>query len=194
MNEVMTTTARMNVTSACQLALYKVLIKAQLHGQSSMPYQLGLSASTYKELIATINDHALTALNKRWVNNASTLQLERSNTVTELVNMRDAERTDIINLLKKHRNTTLNFSEVASTIIATACLNSAHLWKSLGFDNRRDLTTWMKINFPDFAAGNNNMRWKRYIYLQLCQQGGDYVCRAPSCDECSSFKECFLPE
>lgn len=167
------------------------LIKAQLTGHSSMPYQLGLSNEEYKNLLADLNDQELFMLDQKWQNAPST-QTERSDILLELVHLRKSERDDIVSLLVKYRNQTIPHSSSAATIIATGCLSAAHLWNSLGFSCRTDLSDWIKLYFPYLATINNNMRWKRFFYLQLCKQGGDYVCRAPTCSACSSFDECFL--
>ena len=172
----------------------KVVITSQLTGKSSLPYQLGLSTNDYQRLLVDLADESINALDKNWYQTAQGTQIERSKLVLELMKIRKEERDDLINLLASYRDKSIPFSDSAAIIIATACLNSSHLWKSLAFERRDELTDWIKLNFPLLAEKNKQMRWKRFFYLQLCKQGGDYICRAPSCGECSSFNECFLPE
>ncbi|MFM8444786.1 MAG: nitrogen fixation protein NifQ, partial [Methylococcus sp.] len=33
--------------------------------------------------------------------------------------------------------------------------------------------------------------WKKFLYKQLCEAEGIYVCRAPSCGECVDYADCF---
>ena len=172
----------------------KIVIRAQLTGTSSLPYKLGLSTTDYQRLLISLDDTSIVALDDNWHNKAPAIQVERSKLLTELMNIRNEERNDLITLLINHRDNNQLLSDVAATIIATACLNSSHLWRSLAFNERSELTDWIRLNFPKLAEKNKQMRWKRFFYLQLCKQGGDYICRAPSCGECSSFTECFLPD
>ncbi|WP_280806688.1 nitrogen fixation protein NifQ [Vibrio mytili] len=34
----------------------------------------------------------------------------------------------------------------------------------------------------------------RFLYRQLYESRGDYVWRSPSCETCSSYRECFQTE
>ena len=57
-----------------------------------------------------------------------------------------------------------------------------HLWQDLGLPARGELTALMRRNFPTLAARNvKDMKWKRFLYKQLCEAEGIYTCRAPSC-------------
>ncbi len=38
------------------------------------------------------------------------------------------------------------------------------------------------------------MKWKKFIYKQLCITEGIYTCRAPSCEVCADYADCFGPE
>jgi nitrogen fixation protein NifQ len=38
------------------------------------------------------------------------------------------------------------------------------------------------------------MKWKKFLYRQLCLEEGIYVCRAPSCDVCRDYDLCFARE
>jgi nitrogen fixation protein NifQ len=80
-------------------------------------------------------------------------------------------------------------------IVATACLGSDHLWQDLGLWCRDDLSRLMQRNFPALAAKNvHNMKWKKFLYKQLCGAEGIYVCRAPSCEVCADYQSCFGSE
>jgi nitrogen fixation protein NifQ len=78
-------------------------------------------------------------------------------------------------------------------LLAYGCLGAAHLWRDLGLQNRAQLRVLIGRFFPAMIELNvGDMRWKRFLYRQLCELGGDYVCRAPSCSQCSSYTECFV--
>lgn len=106
-----------------------------------------------------------------------------------------AERQDLIDLMVEHR-AGLDPSELwVATIVAVACMGSDHLWQDLGLWSRGDLTRLMADNFPQLAGKNvKNMKWKKFLYKQLCQREGVYVCRAPSCEVCADYAVCFGPE
>lgn len=182
-----------------ELSFYHTLISAQLSGVSSLPYALGLSLENYQALLVLLSNQesgqALIEKDRLWhaTSDQSVIKQNKSNVLNELIGLRQNEKEDVVQLLLKHKSHKLHFTDMAATVIATACLSPAHLWKSLGFETRGMLSEWIAFNFPALHAKNNKgMRWKRFFYLQLCQQGGDYVCRAPSCEECSSFSDCFL--
>lgn len=80
-------------------------------------------------------------------------------------------------------------------IVVAACAGRDHLWQDLGLFSRPSLSQLMQINFPTLAALNTgDMKWKKFIYKQLCSREGIYVCPAPSCSVCADFSRCFAPE
>lgn len=80
-------------------------------------------------------------------------------------------------------------------IVVAACAGRDHLWQDLGLSSRHRLSQLMQINFPTLAALNTgDMKWKKFIYKQLCSREGVYVCPAPSCSVCADFSRCFAPE
>ena len=53
----------------------------------------------------------------------------------------------------------------------------------------------MWVNFPGLARANSgDMKWKKFLYRQLCSSEGIYVCPAPSCGVCKDYAKCFGPE
>lgn len=85
-------------------------------------------------------------------------------------------------------------SWIASIIIA-GCAGRHHLWHDLGLFSRADLTAMIAGNFPELAARNErDMKWKKFIYKQLCEREGIIACPAPTCDACADFAICFAPE
>ncbi len=80
-------------------------------------------------------------------------------------------------------------------LLVAACLGDDHLWQDLGLWSRQDLSDLIAYNFPRVAASNTqDMKWKKFLYKQLCEAEGIYVCRAPSCDVCVDYPRCFGPE
>lgn len=174
---------------------FSTIIKAQLQGKSALPYQLGLTTKHYKSLLTALNDLEIKTLDQQWHCTTNTQQQQKSTLMTHLLAMRLEERDSLTALLTQHQARQSLLTHCAAIMVATACLNPLHLWQSLGFAKRADLGLWLALNFPKLTASNTKgMRWKRFFYLKLCEQGGDYVCRAPSCEECSSFAECFSAE
>lgn len=113
----------------------------------------------------------------------------------DLVVMREQELQELLQLLQQHINPQAHYQQLATTVIGYGCLGSQHLWKDLGLPERPRLSQLFAWYFPAlFQRNDRNMRWKRFLYKQLCERGGDYVCRAPSCEQCSTYAECFGPE
>jgi nitrogen fixation protein NifQ len=80
-------------------------------------------------------------------------------------------------------------------ILIAGCLGSDHLWQDLGLWERADLSKLMLQNFAPLAEKNNkDMKWKKFLYKQLCETEGIYTCRAPSCEVCKDYDVCFGPE
>ena len=82
-----------------------------------------------------------------------------------------------------------------TSILVAGCLGDDHLWQDLGLWSRQDLSALMAYNFPEIAAANtHDMKWKKFLYKQLCEAEGIYVCRAPSCAVCVDYSRCFGSE
>jgi len=105
------------------------------------------------------------------------------------------EREDLINLLTRYsKANTLEINWVIGIIVA-GCLGNDHLWQDLGLWSRSQLTALLHFNFPELAAKNSmDMKWKKFLYKQLCEEEGLYVCRAPSCNVCIDYAKCYGPE
>jgi nitrogen fixation protein NifQ len=79
--------------------------------------------------------------------------------------------------------------------IAARAAHPGHLWTAMGFFRRPELTAAIRRHLPSLAAANNRgMRWKRYLFKQICDQNGGTLCAAPNCDLCSDYPLCFAPE
>lgn len=105
------------------------------------------------------------------------------------------EREDLINLLTRYsKKNTLEINWVIGILVA-ACLGNDHLWQDLGLWSRAQLTALLKYNFPELAAKNTqDMKWKKFLYKQLCEEEGLFLCRAPSCNVCIDYPKCYGPE
>lgn len=108
---------------------------------------------------------------------------------------RRAEWDDLHGLLLESRAGRDASESWMAVIVATACMANDHLWQDLGLWTRNDLSRLMAENFPALSARNvHDMKWKRFLYKQLCDREGVYVCRAPSCQVCADYARCFGPE
>ena len=79
--------------------------------------------------------------------------------------------------------------------LGQASLGDNHLWQDLHLPSRRELSALMTRWFPELAARNDrDMKWKKFLYKQLCDKAQLPICRAPSCSVCSDYAHCFGPE
>ncbi|MDD4914406.1 MAG: nitrogen fixation protein NifQ [Methylococcales bacterium] len=105
------------------------------------------------------------------------------------------EKQDLELYLRRHAAGDGECIEWLIGLIVTACLGSNHLWQDLGLWSREDLSDMLGNNFPELKVLNGrNMKWKKFLYKQLCEAEGIYVCRAPSCEVCKDYVHCFGPE
>jgi nitrogen fixation protein NifQ len=105
------------------------------------------------------------------------------------------EKQDLEQLLRQFALVKTTETEWLISIIVAACLGSDHLWQDLGLWSRSELSALLNHNFPELAARNSkDMKWKKFLYKQLCEAEGLFVCRAPSCEVCKDYPVCFGPE
>ncbi|MCB6178324.1 nitrogen fixation protein NifQ [Rhodobacter sp. Har01] len=82
-----------------------------------------------------------------------------------------------------------------AAIIARRALEPRHLWEDLGLCDRPALTALIARHLPGLAAANTrNMRWKKFLYRQVCLDDGLSLCLSPICDDCPEWASCFAPE
>lgn len=162
---------------------WQPILESYQRGETALPLFMGLKQNGYDALLFAIGLESLPI--SRQVEEKRQLRLE-------LMNMRIGELQELEKLLLESLNPDITFGREMVTVLASACLGSQHLWRDLGMPERPRLTALFRDYFPSLHASNNkNMRWKRFLYRQLCENGGDYVCRSPSCEECASYAECF---
>jgi len=159
---------------------FAAMIATRAAGGGALPAWLGLELSEFRDLMAHhfpgVSPDVLSAIDAG----------------QPLTGARQDERDELIELMLTHRaNRTL--SEVwMARVVAAGCMASDHLWQDLGLWERPELTALMNRNFPTLAERNTkDMKWKRFLYKQLCEAEGIYVCRSPSCEVCVDYHVCF---
>jgi len=150
-------------------------------GESALPARLGLSRVDYRKLFFSHFPGV------QWHEDPAYMGVADYDHLPEC--------DDLIKLMLDAR-AGVDDSEVwLAEIIAAACMGMDHLWQDLGLFSRGELSELMRLNFPALAVRNDrDMKWKKFLYKQLCEQEGIYVCRAPSCDVCTDYEVCFSPE
>jgi nitrogen fixation protein NifQ len=157
------------------------IIASWCDGQSVLPDYLGLESDQFKQL----TDTYFQGCNfPEKAPSGSTLDFSRM-----------LEKVDLVNLLKLYcRPDTFEMDWMIAIIVA-GCLGSDHLWQDLGLWSRSQLSAMLQYNFPELAAKNDkDMKWKKFLYKQLCEAEGLYLCRAPSCGVCFDYPKCYGSE
>lgn len=168
-------------------------------GRTVLPLNLGLRPFEYDQFVAQVlrcgcvgeRQRARLELLSHLGESASRAR-ERAELRAELAAERSSEVEDVERLLIGTLVAVTPRERRVAKLLALGCLGSSHLWSDLGLRDRGQLKELIAEYFPEMVRRNNlNMRWKRFFYRQLCEQGGDYLCRAPSCSSCPSYRECF---
>lgn len=111
---------------------------------------------------------------------------------------RDDEVDDLVALLLEHADPAAGSAAAARDMaltIALACTGNQHLWQDLGLNSRAELSALMRHWFPTLVDKNrHDMKWKKFLYKQLCERAELFICRAPTCAECCDQAICFGPE
>lgn len=82
-----------------------------------------------------------------------------------------------------------------AAIVARRSLGANHLWQDLGLPARADLGAALHRHFRPLAERNDqDMKWKKFFYRQLCEREGVVVCKAPNCAVCTDVALCFGAE
>jgi len=80
-------------------------------------------------------------------------------------------------------------------IIAARAAHPGHLWCAMGLFERPQLSAAIRRHLPSLAAANDKgMRWKRYLFKQVCDLGGGVMCKSPNCGVCSDYALCFAED
>jgi len=159
--------------------LFAQMITSQIAGEGALPPGLGLDTNDFASLLTLhypgvelVVRHSLHAVDPRAL-----------------------ERDDVLALLLEHRAFQNRSEEWMAEVVTNACMANDHLWQDLGLWSRDYLSQLMKQNFPSLAAKNvHDMKWKKFIYKQLCEKEGINACRSPTCEHCADYLNCFGPE
>jgi nitrogen fixation protein NifQ len=105
------------------------------------------------------------------------------------------EFEDVLSLLMEHRSNDDPETLWLAHAITACCMGEDHLWQDMGLPNRQALSDLLARHFSGlFARNTGGMRWKKFFYKQLCERNAAFVCRSPSCADCSEYANCFGPE
>lgn len=111
---------------------------------------------------------------------------------------RSAERNrELLAILLSHLpiesgNRKLHNSVRLAHILAARAALPGHLWVAMGLFERQELTAAIRRHLPSLVVANHqNMRWKRYLFKQVCDRNGGMMCKAPNCGVCSDYELCF---
>ncbi len=108
------------------------------------------------------------------------------------------EVADLVALLLDHADPaagTAQEIEAVAERVALGCLGDNHLWQDLRFNSRAELSALMRHWFPALVSKNSgDMKWKKFLYRQLCEREGVLICKSPSCAVCVDVALCFGPE
>ena len=158
-------------------ALFARMIASQAAGLGALPPGLGLFGPDY---VALLDRHFPQAV----------LPVPTGRPAFDCSDM--PERDDLLALLLDHVAGRDDSEHRMAEIVVVACMGGDHLWQDLGLWNRADLSQLMNENFPALAAKNDrDMKWKKFLYRQICEREGIHVCPAPACQVCVDYAKCF---
>lgn len=101
------------------------------------------------------------------------------------------EEPDFRDLLYRHRTAGTPIEDWLVSIIVRRCQAGDHMWRSIGLFSRKELTQAMHRYFGPLASKNvRDMKWKKFIYRQMCEEEGLSICKAPVCDVCPDLQAC----
>lgn len=107
---------------------------------------------------------------------------------------------DLLKILLAHvpRDTSGSMHQPAAwlaRVIAARAALPGHLWMAMGFFERQELTAAIGRHLPSLAVANQQgMRWKRFLFKQVCDATGGTLCKTPNCGVCSDYALCFAPD
>lgn len=160
--------------------VFACMIASWQRGGGTMPARLGLPPAAFRRLV----EHHFPGFP------VETLQTRGD----AMDGDRWDELEELLRLMLRDRAGESPSEVWMAQVVSAGCMGSAHLWQDLGLWSRPDLTQLMRRNFPALAGRNvKDMKWKRFLYKQLCEAEGIYTCRSPSCEACSDYHACFRP-
>lgn len=157
------------------------MLASQQCGMGVMPRWLGLSHKGFASMLQCYLPH---------------LDVQEFAGYGEMLDpARYDEHQDLRELFLGHQAPGVADAATMADILTAGCMGGDHLWQDMGFWSRQDLSAFIGHAFAPLAAKNvHDMKWKKFFYKQLCNAEGVYTCRAPSCQVCADYRECFGPE
>jgi len=114
------------------------------------------------------------------------------------IQARQDEIDDLMALLLEHADPNAGPKDELDQVawqIACASLGDQHLWQDLGLPSRDALSALILRWFPRLKSLNvGDMKWKKFLYRQLCLKEDILICKSPSCASCEDHPKCFGPE
>lgn len=106
-----------------------------------------------------------------------------------------SEVDELFALLWMYRTDERADTKQLAQLIAQACLGDNHLWQDMGLPNRNALSELLRLHFHAlYELNSGNMKWKKFLYKQLCESAGHFLCKAPNCKVCTDYSRCFASE
>lgn len=164
-------------------ALFASLLCGWALGRGCLPADLGLGSGAFERRLQVHFPRL------RWARPAG------EDLAFARLRARALEIDDLVRLLAAYADREVEGSLEMAVVVAHGCLGDDHLWQDLGLASRAELGELMQRNFPRLAARNDrDMKWKKFLYRQLCEMEGLVICRSPSCEVCCDHALCFGPE
>lgn len=163
--------------------LFACLLAAAVQDAHKINEALGLTCSDISAILRKFFPHAEPELLQKY----ESTELSKAPELNE----------EILGLLLEHVPTTLGHQDIPISvylcyILACRAARPGHLWVAMGLFERPELTAAIRRHLPTLAAANSqNMRWKRYLFKQVCDRSGKTMCKAPNCGVCSDYAICF---
>jgi nitrogen fixation protein NifQ len=156
-------------------------------GHGAMPPRLGLRAWHFRSLVRRVFPGL--PRNFAWPAPRRAAPARRSDAGV------DAELSDLAALMLPSRADFGPSSRALIRVLASGCLGFGHMWRDMGFASRAELRSLLFLAAPRLARRNvKDMKWKKFLYRELCKSEAGYVCRSPTCDACVAYDDCFGAE
>ncbi|WP_454726763.1 MULTISPECIES: nitrogen fixation protein NifQ [Cupriavidus] len=79
----------------------------------------------------------------------------------------------------------------AAHALACGCFGGSHLWQDMGLSGRHDVSRLLREYFPALHAANTtDMKWKKFLYHELCRRLDLHPCPEPRCTGCDNYAAC----
>ncbi len=106
------------------------------------------------------------------------------------------EFNDLLACILEHRNDDSQQTKWLAYALASGCTGNDRLYVDMGFSDRSVLSSLLEKYFTALYRKNigGAMKWKKFLYKQLCVRSDLQLCPAPSCQVCHEYPICFSPE